>query len=311
MFQRLSRPGWMAVELRPDSVRLAHVVRSGTARPRLAMLRSFARAGSEAEDLSRLRKSLGLQHYRCTTAAEPGSYQIVQLPAPAVPAAEVKAALRWGVKDAIDFAVDDALIDALGVPNDDPRGARPPQVLAVAARRERVGARVQAFQRAGIALKVVDVAETAQRNLAALFEEPNRGLAFLAFDERGGLLTFTRNGELYALRHIDVATAALADAAPAAARESLYERIALELQRSLDNFDRLFSQVVLQRLLVAPHDGRGALVDSLRNSLALPVDAADLDGAFDCSGDIAFGSSTDQAGWLRPLGLALREEAKQ
>ena len=311
MFQRLSRPGWMAVELRPDSLRVAHVVRSGKARPRLALLRSFARAGSEAEDLSRLRKSLGLQHYRCTTAAEPGSYQIVQLPAPAVPAAELKAALRWSVKDAIDFAVDDALIDALAVPNDDPRGARPPQVLAVAARRERVGARVQAFQRAGIALKVVDVAETAQRNLAALFEEPNRGLAFLAFDERGGLLTFTRNGELYALRHIDVATAALADAAPAAARDSLYERIALELQRSLDNFDRLFSQVALQRLLVAPLDGRGALLDYLRNNLALPVEAADLDGAFDCAGDVAFGDSTEQAGWLRPLGLALREEVRQ
>lgn len=310
MFQRHSRPGWMAVELRPDVLRLAHVVRSGSARPRLALLRSFARAGSEADDLTRLRKSLGLQHYRCTTAAEPGSYQIVQLPAPAVPAAEVKAALRWGVKDAIDFAVDDALIDALGVPNDDPRGARQPQVLAVAARRERVGARVQAFQRAGIALKVVDVAETAQRNLAALFEEPNRGLAFLAFDERGGLLTFTRNGELYALRHIDVATAALADAAPAAARDSLYERIALELQRSLDNFDRLFSQVALQRLLVAPHDGRGALVDYLRNNLALTVEAVDLDGAFDCSADVAFGSGAEQAGWLRPLGLALRDEAR-
>lgn len=299
----------MAVDLRRERVRVAHVVRTRPQRPRVTLLRSFDRAGSDADDLIRLRKSLGLHLYRCTTSADPASYQVVQLQAPTVPAAEVNAALRWGLKDSLDFPVEDALIDSLDVPSGDAGAGRTPQVLAIVARRDRVGARVQAFQRAGIPLEVIDVAEAAQRNLAALFEQADRGLAFLAFAGNGGLLTFTRNGELYALRHIDVATAALSDSAPEAARQLLFERIALELQRSLDNFDRLFSQVALQRMLVAPHDGRDSLVAYLRQNLALTIEGAELESVFDCVDAAGFGDAAEQANWLHPLGLALREEA--
>ncbi len=304
-----SRPGWMAVELRPDQTRVAHVIRSGAGRPRLALRAGFDRAGSDADDLARLRRSIGLQHYRCTTSVDGNAYQIVALNAPAVSAAEMNAALRWSIKDSLDFAAEDALIESLAVPRDGVAPGRPAAILAVAARRDRVGARVQAFQRSRVPLKVIDVAETAQRNLAALFEQGDRGLAFLSFTDKGGLLTFTCRGELYASRRIDVAASALADDAPADVREQRFERIALELQRSLDNFDRLFSQVVLQCVRVAPHGGREALVAYLRDNLALPVELADLDSVVDCDDGARFASVAEQADWLHVVGLALREEA--
>lgn len=299
----------MAVELRPDQARVAHVVRAAAGRPRLALRAGFDRAGSDADDLARLRRSLGLQHYRCTTSIDSSAYQIVALSAPAVSAAELNAALRWGIKDSLDFPAEDAMIESLGVPRDGVAPGRPASILAVAARRDRVGARVEAFQRSRVPLKVIDVAETAQRNLAALFEQGDRGLAFLSFTDKGGLLTFTRRGELYALRRIDVAASALADDAPAEVREQRFERIALELQRSLDNFDRLFSQVALQGVLVAPHQGREALVAYLRDNLALPVEPADLDSVVDCDEDARFANVAEQADWLHVVGLALREEA--
>ena len=308
MFNAPLRPGWMAIELRAEQVRIAHVVRSGPRRARLEMRRQVERAGTDTDDLARLRRSFGLQHYRCTTSVDPAAYQIVALNAPAVAAAEMNTALRWGIKDALDFPPDDALIDSLAVPTDGAPAGRAPMVLAVAARRDRVGARVQAFQRSGVPLKVVDIAETAQRNLATLYEQPDRALAFLSFTDRGGLLTFTRNGELYALRHIDVGASALADSAPAETRQLQFERIALELQRSLDNFDRMFSQLALQRVLVAPHDGREALIAWLRDNLAPPIEAADLDGIVDCDADASFANLAEQAAWLHPIGLALRHE---
>jgi MSHA biogenesis protein MshI len=296
----------MALDLRTSGVRMAHVVRTRTG-PRLELLRRFERAGSEVEDLGRLRRSFSLQRFACTTAADRGAYQIVQMNAPVVAADEMNAALRWGVKDSLDFPVDDAVIDSFAVPADGTPPGRPRLVLAVAARRERIAARVQAFQRAGIPLKVVDVAEAAQRNLAALFEQTDRALAFLSFDAHGGLLTFTRNGELYALRHID-ATPLAADAA-ASTGESVYERIALELQRSLDNFDRQFSQLPLQRVVVAPFDGAAELIAYLRDNLAPPIEAADLARVFTCGDEVVLGSEAEQAEWLRPIGLALRDGA--
>src|SRR5664279_1833700 len=280
MFTRSPRPGWMAIDLQPKSVRAAHLVRRG-ARASAAMLREFERGGSDVEDLLRVRKSIALAGLRCTTALDAGAYHVAQLPAPAVPPAEAKEALRWAIKDSIDFPAQDAVVDSMPVPADATRAGRPAQVIAVAARRERVRACMHAFDGAGVKLAAIDVAESAQRNLAALYEQPDRGLAFLAFYDHGGLLTFTRNGELHALRHLDVGARALGPHGSAAPRELLIERLTLELQRSLDNFDRQFSQVALQRLVVAPFDGRDALVAELQDMLSVPVEAADLEEAID------------------------------
>ena len=309
MFTPKLRPGWLAIELRPDHLRLVHIVRENAQRPRLTLRRRVARVGDDAEDLTRLRRSMGLQSYRCTTSPGDGSYQIVQANAPQVSGAEMAAALRWSVKDALDFPVDDAVIATLLVPADGAPAGRAPTVLAVAARRDRVAARVRNFQRSGLPLQVIDLAETAQRNLAALFETVDRGLAFLSFTDKGGLLTFTRNGELYALRHIDVGAAALVDGGSADARNQQFERITLELQRSLDNFDRMFSRLALEKVLLAPHDGCEALLAHLRENLSLPVEGIDLSSVLDLGDEPGMSGAAEQAEWLHPVGLALRQEA--
>ncbi len=308
MFKRAPRPGWMAIDLQARSVRVAHLVRGRAGRPQVALMHEFERNGSEGDDLLRVRKALGLAGLRCTTALDAGAYHVVQLPAPTVPAAEAREALRWAVKDSIDFAADEAILDAMPIPADAARVGRPAQLIAVAARRERVRARMQAFESAGVALAAIDVAEIAQRNLAALYEQPGRGLAFLSFDEQRGLLTFTRNGELYALRYIDVGARALGADGAASSRPHLIERITLELQRSLDNFDRQFSQVALQRLVVAPFAGRDALVLDLQDMLSVPVEAASLADAIDFEGTTAIVGEALQGPWLAALGLALRQE---
>jgi MSHA biogenesis protein MshI len=308
MFNRSPRSGWMAIDLQPKCVRAAHLVRHRPGRASVALLREFERSGSDGEDLLRVRKAIGLGGLRCTTALDAGAYHVAQLAAPAVPPAEAKEALRWAIKDSIDFAAEEAIVDSMPVPADATRVGRAPQIIAVAARRERVRARMQAFAGAGVKLAAIDVAEIAQRNLAALYEQPDRGLAFLAFDEHGGLLTFTRNGELYALRHLDVGTRALGPEGSAAARQLLLERITLELQRSLDNFDRQFSQVALQRLVVAPFAGRDGLVAELQDMLSVPVEAAELDEALDFENGSAIAGEALQSQWLLAIGLALRQE---
>ncbi len=307
MFQRSPRPGWMAIDLQPRSVRVAHVVRAGGSRARVALMREFARGESDAEDLLRVRRSVGLAGLRCTTALDAGAYHLVQLPAPAVPPAEAKEALRWAVKDSIDFAVEDAILDAMPIPADGTRVGRPLHVIAVAARRDRVRARMRAFERAGVRLTAIDVAEIAQRNLGALYEQDDRGLAFLALDENRGLLTFTRKGELYALRHLEFGARALTEDSAKAPRHLVFERLTLELQRSLDNFDRQFSQVALPRLLIAPFAGRDALVDHLRDMLSLAVEPIELGDAIDFSGH-ELASEAEQAAWIPALGLALRPD---
>lgn len=300
----------MAVLLHPQQLRLAHVVR-GADRPRLLALEAIDRDGGNDElALARLRRAAGLQRFRCTTLLDPGAYQVVQVNTPPVAADELGAALRWAVKDSLDFPADDAVIAALPVPTDGAPAGRQPLAFAVAARRARVADRVQAFQRAKLALKAIECTETAQRNVAALFEERGRGLAMLAFHPQGGLLTFTRDGALFAARHIDIDAAALklADDADAPRRDALFERIGLEVQRSLDNFDRQFSQIALQRLVVAAPAGAGALVHYLAANLYLPVETADLSQVMDTAAFPALAEPTAQAEWLEAIGIALRDD---
>lgn len=311
MFNQQTHAGWMAVAIRPQQIELAHVLpAAGAARPRLAVLDAVPRErGTEAEALARLRRPFALQRYRCSTVLDTGSYQFVQLNAPTVPPEEMKSALRWAVKDSLDFPADDAVIDALQVPTDGAPLGRPPLSFAIAARKERVADKVRAFQKAKIRLRVIDVTETAQRNLAALFEQPGRGLAMLAFHEAGGLLTFTRDGELFASRRIDIPASALAlsDDADAPRRDGLFERVGLEVQRSLDNFDRQFSQIALQRLLVAAPTGAAALVSYLASNLYLPVETVNLAEVMDIDAFPALKEPTEQARWLEAIGLSLRD----
>ncbi len=300
----------MAVTLQTDDIALAHVVRA-PGRPQLAMADRVARDGAtDAEALARLRRPGALHRFRCTTVLARDAYQFVQVNAPSVPADELRSALRWAVKDALDFPAEDAVIDVLRVPADGAPAGRAPLAFAVAAHRDRVAERVRAFQRARVPLRVIDVAETAQRNVASLFEQRGRGIAMLAFHGHGGLLSFTRDGELFAARHIDIAADALALAGDedAPRRDALFERIGLEVQRSLDNFDRQFSQIALQRVMVAPPPGAAVLVDFLASNLYLPVETANLADVMDLSGTPALLEPTAQSPWLEAIGIALRQD---
>lgn len=97
--------------------------------------------------------------------------------APAVPEAELVSALRWSIKETLNYPVENATIDVIRIPSEQTSG-RTPSVMAVAANNAVLGPCIQAFDQSGLDLKAVDVFEMAQRNVAALFEEEGRGLAF-------------------------------------------------------------------------------------------------------------------------------------
>jgi MSHA biogenesis protein MshI len=306
-FKRRPKPGWMAIVPRKQRVDFAHVVR-GDGRPQLRMLESTPRQGTEAQVLQQVRRQHALPRHRCTTWVDPGQYQVVQVTAPKVEAAELRAALRWSIKDTLDFPVEQAMIDVLTIPADGMPAGRDPLALVVAAKRQALTERVQAFQAAHVDLDAIDVLEAAQRNIAGLFEtQPGRGVALLAFHETDALLTFTRGGELYGLRHIEVKLGALSDPEQ---REPVFERIGLELQRSLDGFDRQFSQVPLERLLICGHPASHSLSNFLKDNLYLPVDVADLNQVLDTGRHAApLADLTTQHAWYVPIGMALRPEA--
>ena len=113
---------------------------------------------------------------------------------------------------------------------------------------------------------MIDIAELAQRNVAALLEEKDRGLAFLRLDETGGLLTLTFHGELIAMRRIDVSAVQLTGSDMERGAQSM-ERLVLELQRSLDNFDRQYGFFSISKLVFAMNPRVEGLAASLGENI--------------------------------------------
>ncbi len=113
------------------------------------------------------------------------------------------------------------------------------------------------------------------------------------------MLTFTAGGELFHARRIDC---------DGEHNASSMERIALELQRSLDNFERQFPYVAINRMLIAPFAGREVFCENLRNYLYMPVELFELQDIFDFDENVRLGDLGQQASLLPALGAALREE---
>jgi MSHA biogenesis protein MshI len=296
----------VAVQIGPERVDVARVARAG-ARPRVELCGSFERTGSELETLSHLRRQLHLDRYRCTTLLAPGSYQLQLLDAPNVPEQEVRSAARWRLKDYLDYPVDSATVDVIFVPPDPNAPTRARSLYAVASPNERIGSQMNLFAEARLALAAIDIPEMAQRNLAALFEAQHRALAVLAFSAQRGLLTFTAGGELYVARTIDVGLDHLTES-QGELRAQLFERIVLEVQRSLDHFDRQFSFVPVARLLLAPLPGDISLDSYLIHNLYVPVESARLETVLDLDSVPDLAQPGMQARCFTVLGAALRQE---
>ena len=67
--------------------------------------------GVQGAEIARLTRAHRLDDQICITTLNIGSYALLLVEAPDVPATELRAAIRWRVKDLIDFHIDDAVID--------------------------------------------------------------------------------------------------------------------------------------------------------------------------------------------------------
>lgn len=153
---------------------------------------------------------------------------------------------------------------------------------------------------------MIDIPELAQRNVAALLEEKGRALALLRVDAGGGSLTLSYRGELISVRRMEIAPGQLA--ADDDSRQALVERLVLEVQRSLDHFDRQFSSVSVSRLVLAMNPRVKGLASALASSIEQPVAELDLSSAIDFPAVPELREPQFQARHLLAIGAALRGE---
>ncbi len=300
--RQTQRPGWLAVAPAGDCARVAQVLSAPDQRPRVGWVDTLDWREPAVALRALARRPRTAAH---TVAVLPtGAYQLLALDAPELPRDEWRDALRWRVKEIVDFPVEDAAIDVFDAPAD-PQQRRRPGVFVVAAARAAVMPLVRAGQAARRPWQAVDIAETALRNIALLAAEPGRGEALLHAGERSSTLVLVAQGELLLSRVIDVSFAQLTDTDDQQ-RQLAFERASLELQRTFDNVERQFTHADLRCLRLLPGAALAPFAAYVRELIYLPVFPLDLGSVVDIDGVPELATAAGQAAYLTAVGAALR-----
>jgi len=232
-----------------------------------------------APHLLKIVRQRDLRKVPCSGLLRSTDYSLILVDSPDVPPSEIRAAMRWQVKELIDFHIDDAVIDVFDVPERDGRAGK--RMYAVVARRGKVLQLINLLTSVGLELNIIDIPEMALRNLAARLPEDGGGVALIAFDRGHGLMTVTRQGALYFSRRLDCGSDRLAEAGGAGSitptLEGLLDSLTIEIQRSLDFYERHFSQSAIAGIVLTPVPGLTAEVcQYLQAQLGVPTRWLDM-----------------------------------
>ncbi len=185
-----------------------------------------------------------------------------------VPQSELATAMKWIVRDRLDFPLEEAVVDCFYIP-DPIRMAPERKVYVIAARQEVVRAYLEAGRRARLNMQAIEVVELALNNIAAHLPEIGQGVAMLYYPPKGeaGSLIVAREDKLYLARRVS-----------AVSQEALElgidvtENIAAEVQRSLDYIEGNYTQSPIQALyLAAMPDQETFLRDGVGSRLNIRV----------------------------------------
>lgn len=242
-------PGMVGIGVHSDGVSVVSVQhhRDGSVNVPFWEFRPWRDGEALDELINHIATEYRLGARRCATYMDPSDYRVLLTDAPDVPEAEINEAMRWRIKDLVDFDVIRAAIESFAFAGTTGH-ADQQQRYVVVAEEQALQRRIRQLEQAGVNIEVVDVPELAIRNLAHR-AAGDVATGMLTLNDTYGLLTLTRGATLYMSRVINIGTNDLANAAD---RRPLLDNIVAEVQRSLDYFASHFRQDTIEQLLLAP-----------------------------------------------------------
>jgi MSHA biogenesis protein MshI len=306
LFNRAQANGWRVGVMPADRETALAIVRSTrSARPLLRHCAVHPSLEIRAEHvLAPLSHNRELSHAAVSAVLSTDAYQLVQIEAPEVQPEELRGAVRWKLKDIINFPPSEAIIDVFEIP-EQARYVESRMIYAVAARAEAVRRVVSLVKPRVRGFDCVDIPEMCLRNVAALLPQDEQGVALIALGDTFAQLTLTCQGILYLARRIDLGRRAAGSPGEAAPDVDVAS-LALELQRSLDYYESHFDRSAITEVVVASGDVRAErLLGELSAATGHSVRLLEVEDLF----DVADGIEPDTR-WpgLLALGAALRSE---
>ncbi len=298
----------------PQGLALASVQRSVGATPRL-MRCEFHPLARQADPGLTLRTVVLQQGIEGTASfrlvLSPDEYQLHLVESPDVPDSELREAVRWRIRDLIDFPVDEAAIDVFDMPQQAGTGRETGKMMCVVVTRNPVIAQKAAMvNRSGGELDVIDITDLALRNVLSLTPADATGVALLYVDAAYSMILITAESTLYLSRRIWIGANELVGIAGKDPSSEDFRRVAdalaMELLRSLEYYESHFSRPAVESLYVAPLGATETVLHAyLGQALNVTVQDLDINRLVDTAQPL---TADQQARGLLAIGAALRHE---
>ena len=303
----------LGLALLPQGISLASTLRIGSSQPRLMRceFHPVARQSDPGLALRNLMLQAGLERASLQLVLNPDEYQLHLVESPDVPDSEMRDAVRWRIRDLIDFPVDEAAIDVFDMPQQAGSGRDTGKMMCVVVSRTPVIAqKASLVNRSGAELGLIDIADLSLRNLLALTPADRNGVALLYVEAGYSMILITGDETLYLSRRIWIGQqelAALADKDPLGEEfRRTADALSMELLRSLEYYETHFARPAVETLYLAPFGvAEPALFKHLAQAVGVEVEALDLNKLLDIPGGMA---PDMQARSLLAIGAALRLE---
>lgn len=193
--------------------------------------------------LNNLVTKYNLEGVACNLVLSPQNYRVILVNVPNVLPEEYRIAVRWQIKDLIDYPIEDTTLDIF-IPSAFSQ-IEPPKLYVTAARTSFVH-KISGNARAALFnLMAVDIREFAIRNLLAPLLIPEKSAVFLSSDQNECLLVIVKNNQLRFVRNIPLKLTV-------ASTRVDFKRLSDEVQRSLDYYSNELKQDAPEALFLPP-----------------------------------------------------------
>jgi MSHA biogenesis protein MshI len=279
----------VGIGLSDEGVALAHLSRKNN--DYLLANVGYATVNSVNELDSRLSqwiRDFNLKNSETNFVLAQSQSNILLTEAPEVEDKELKQAMQWKLKDNSDIDLEKSIIDVFAIPGQRERG-RQPMAYVVSAEKKLLKDYVSLIDKHELDLKSIDITAMAQRNIASQLPEDENGIAFLSLYSKSGLFSISRQKNLFLTRDLDVGyenfskdpviesdNGIQVEGLPPATQQTL-EQIVLEVQRSMDYYERYFAQPPVSTLVLAPLPvAMPGLLDEISGQLGIKVRELDM-----------------------------------
>lgn len=303
-------PGFCCLQIHPDGVAYTYLAWKNQ-KPELQYCDfvPYPSAGKTHDKIAAIFGKIISQHklhgVACSWVLDASDYKVLSVEAPAVPANEMRNALRWQIndfKDLLGFPLEQAVLDYFPAPSTGV--SKTNTVNVVVANLPHLTLMTELIQSAGFRLTTIDIPELALLNLLNLFPAENTSIGLIWLQPAISDIIISLQKTLYVMRYIEQTLTELFVEPALEALTPNIEKLALEIERSLNYYRNQLRQTAPVKFLLTLNNP--ILLTYLNMQLGNTVELLQLNTVLDIKNPIA---EKILMRCIAVIGGALRQEA--